>query len=104
MAAAQLHGDAADRLEVLGDVFASESVAAGSALDEAPLLKDEGDGEAVDLGLADHLEVAGTGPGAGALVPGLELREVEGVGEGEERVAVFDDAEGLHRDVGHPLS
>src|SRR5262249_7677581 len=48
---AELPGDGPDGTEVPGDVLALEAVAAGRALDEAPILVGERDGHAVDLGL-----------------------------------------------------
>ena len=56
-----------------------QAVAARRALHEAPVLVDERHREAVDLRLADHGELVRGGEGGGALVPGPELLEVEGV-------------------------
>src|SRR3989304_1019044 len=67
---AQPHRDAADRAEVLGDVLAAGAVAAGGSLGEAAALVDQGHGEAVDLGLDDHIERLDFGEAGGALVPG----------------------------------
>ena len=76
--------DGADGADVLGDVLAARAVAAGGGGDEAAVLEDEGAGEAVDLGLADHREVGALDDVRGALVPGAEAVGVEGVGEREQ--------------------
>ncbi len=82
----------ADRAEVGGDVLALASVAAGSALNEAPVLVDHGHCEAIDFRLADEREAVADAVGYAAL-PGGEVVEAEGVAKAEERLAVDDNVE-----------
>ena len=70
-AAADLHGDAADGAQVLGDVFAAEAVSPSGPLQEAPSLVDQGDRQPVDLWLDDHVEVLDLRQAGGAPVPRL---------------------------------
>ncbi len=87
--------DAADCAQVLGNVLATEAVAARRADGEAVVLVAEGDGNAVYLQLAHHVEAVNFEEVLGALVPGEELLLVEGVGQAEHRCAVLYDAERL---------
>jgi hypothetical protein len=91
--AAEAERDRPDRLQVLGDVLAHPPVAAGGPPDETSLLVQQGDAQAVHLGLADVREAL---PGEGALEAGLELADlVGGVGvvQTEHGHAVLDRGE-----------
>jgi len=60
---AKAQGDRGHRLQVLGDILAQPPVAAGGAPNEPALLVQQGDAQAVHLGLADVGEgFAGEGP------------------------------------------
>ena len=83
-------GDAAD---VGGDVLAAPAVAARGGLGQPPLFVDEGDRQAVDLGLGDVDKRLAVQQVGGAAAPLAQFVGVEGVAETEERQAVLDDGE-----------
>ena len=101
--AAQHHGQAADRLEVGGDVLADAAVTAGGAAHEAAARVEQRHAQAVDLRLADVGEaLAGQHPADAR----LELAQIVGAGgvvEREHRDAVLDRLKGLDRRPRHPL-
>ena len=65
-----------------GDVLAPQAVAACRADGEPALLVDQGDGQAVDLGLEHEAGDLAAEQAAGAGVPGPQRLLVEGVGRG----------------------
>jgi hypothetical protein len=82
-------GHVVERGDVGGDVLTGATVAPRRGLDEAPGLVADGDGDAVDLELADVGRVGRARllghPALETLPPGHELVEVEGVVERHHR-------------------
>ena len=86
--------DGGDCSRVRGDVFADVAVASGGGAQEASVLVEEVDGEAIDLHLGRHLEVRDArGFGHAGLPPG-EFLEGEHVVEGHHLGEVADLGEG----------
>ena len=99
----QLRRHAADGPHVGGHVLADLAVAAGGAAREPSLLVDDGEGDAVDLRLADVAGLAAE-PLDDAIAPGGQLLVVERVVEGEQRRRVPDGREQRRdRDAAHAL-
>ena len=93
----QHHRDRSDRPEVRRDVLAHAPVAARGAADEAAVLVQERDAQAVDLRLA---HVGERSPRQRAADPGLELAQIVRRGrvvEGEHGVVMLDRLEDVGR-------
>ena len=97
-------GDVADGADIGRDVLALIAVAAGRALNEAPLLVAERDGQAVDLGLGGEGQLCvriEPEEAADALDEVAHAFVVEHVAERQHGHAVDDLAEGLDRRRAH---
>jgi len=92
----EFEGNRFDRPEVAGDLLAGVAVAAGGAEGEEAVDIDQLDGQAVELGLADILDLFVAAEGAaGALVESEKLLLVQGVVEAEHGHSVGCGGEGL---------
>src|SRR5690606_12005890 len=86
-------GDLRDGADVGRDVLTGAAVAAGRRAGEAAPLVGEVDGQAVDLELAQEVELLVAQLPVDALDPGGEILVVEGVVQGEHARAVLDGGE-----------
>ena len=85
--------DVLDRLDVVGDVLAGAAVAAGERPHQAAVLVEQVDGEAVDLQLAEVVEVGAVGVARDARRPGGQLLGAEAVVEAQHPLEVVDGTE-----------
>ena len=84
-----------DGAKVQRDVLSDDPVTPGGAADEDAVLVGQGDGQAVVLELAHHVEVVGLQQVRCPGVPRHELLVVEGVGQAEQRDQMLDFGEPL---------
>ena len=103
--ASQRERDRFYRADVGRDVFASHTVAACRAADEAAVFIRQRDAESVDLQFRDvaHRRVTESRRPAQALVEGAEIVLVVGVVETEHRRDVLDGGKAVGRTAGHAL-
>jgi len=100
--------DRSDRAEVLGHVLADRAVAPRGPPHEDPVLVDQGDGQAVDLGLGHVVDrrlldaLLGQQPPRAGL-PLAQLLLGAGVGQREHGQQVAHGREALERAPAHPL-
>ena len=90
-------GNAADGPHVGSHVLADDAVAASRAAREEAVLVGQGNGQTVELELADHVELRLFQQVGDAGVPCQELLVVEGVAQAEERDRVLGLREPLQR-------